>query len=455
VTTTERDHHEGHEGHAGPGPGWATPADAIQAEREDIVYVAAMHTGTEVEEPDFLATVDVDPDSPTYSQIIHRTPVPNVGDELHHYGWQTCSSAFDCCDLERRYLIVPGVRSTRVHVIDVATDPRAPSIHKVIEPEELKAKTGLSGPHTVHCMPGNNIVLSMLGDADGNDGGGFAVLDAESFEVKGKWEANGAPRWNYDFWYNPRHGYLVSSEWAAPNTFKDGFNLEDVAAGRYGHSIHVWDLAERKVVQDIDLGETGMIPLEVRWRHDPDAGSGYVGAALSSTMWHVERAGDGTFSANKVIEVGTRDLEGFPVPVPGLITDLVISMDDKYLYFSNWLHGDLRQYDISDPAHPVLKSSVPLGGLFDPAHHPNGTKLEGGPQMLQLSMDGKRLYVTNSLFSTWDDQFYGKGMKSWLVKLDAGDDGLRIDPDFYVDFGQAKAHEVHLPGGDPTTEIFG
>ena len=91
-----------------------------------------------------------------------------------------------------------------------------------------------------------------------------------------------------------------------------------------------------------------------------------------------------------MIEVPTRDLEGFPVPVPGLITDLVLSMDDRYLYFSNWLHGDLRQYDVSDPANPVLKSSVQLGGLFEPAFDPNGTQLAGGPQMLQLSMDGTR-----------------------------------------------------------------
>ena len=275
---------------------------------------------------------------------------------------------------------MPGVRSSRVHVVDVATDPRAPRIHKVIEPEELKAKTGLSAPHTVHCMPGNNVVMSMLGDADGNDGAGFAVLDAETFEVKGRWEADGAPRWNYDFWYNPRNGYLVSSEWAAPNTFQDGFDLEDVAGGRYGHSIHIWDLDKRQVVQDIDLGSEGMIPLEIRWLHRPDADEGFVGAALSSTMWLVRRGPDGRFGATKVIESPTRDLEGFPVPVPGLITDLVVSMDDRYLYFSHWLHGDLRQYDISDPANPVLKSSVQLGGLFEPATHPNGTRLTGGPR---------------------------------------------------------------------------
>jgi selenium-binding protein 1 len=440
--------------HEHRGPGYATPAEAMAAPEEDLVYVAALHTGTGVDEPDFLATVDVAPGSPTHGQTIHRTPMPNTGDELHHYGWQVCSSACHSSDLERRNLLVPGFRSSRVHIVDVATDPRAPRLTKVIEPEELIGRTGLSAPHTVHCMPGNNVVVSMLGDAEGGDGAGFAVLDAETFEVTGRWEANGAPSWNYDFWYQPRHGYLVSSEWAAPTTFQGGFDLDDVAAGRYGHSIHIWDLDKRQVVQDIDLGDTGLIPLEIRWLHDPEADEGYVGAALSSTMWHVRRGADGRFSADTVIEVEGRDLEGFPVPVPGLITDLVVSMDDRYLYFSNWLHGDLRQYDIADPANPVLVGSVHLGGLFDPARHPNGARLGGGPQMLQLSMDGTRLYVTNSLYSTWDKQFYGDGMNSWLLRLRAGDEGLAIDPDFHVDFGRAKAHEIHLPGGDVTTEIF-
>ena len=35
-----------------------------------------------------------------------------------------------------------------------------------------------------------------------------------------------------------------------------------------------------------------------------------------------------------------------------------------------------------------------------------GKRVHGGPQMLQLSLDGKRLYVTTSLYSAWDEQFY-------------------------------------------------
>lgn len=45
-------------------------------------------------------------------------------------------------------------------------------------------------------------------------------------------------------------------------------------------------------------------------------------------------------------------------PTPGLITDILLSLDDRFLYFSNWLHGDLRQYDISDPQRPRLTGQV-------------------------------------------------------------------------------------------------
>ena len=106
-----------------------------------------------------------------------------------------------------------------------------------------------------------------------------------------------------------------------------------------------------------------------------------------------------------MIAVESVELEGWPFPVPSLITDLLLSMDDRFLYFSNWLHGDLRQYDVSDPANPKLTGRLWLGGLLGKPSDA-GRELNGGPQMLQLSFDGRRLYVTNSLCSTWDNQFY-------------------------------------------------
>jgi selenium-binding protein 1 len=174
-------------------------------------------------------------------------------------------------------------------------------------------------------------------------------------------------------------------------------------------------------------------------------------------MWHFHRD-NGSFKADQVIAVESVPLEGWPFPVPGLITDLLLSMDDRFLYLANWLHGDVRQYDVSDPADPKLTGQVWVGGVIG---KPTDAQrdLSGGPNMLQLSFDGRRLYVTNSLYSTWDNQFYPE-LRSWLLRIDCDPNGgMEIDHDFFVDFhdrpgGPARTHEVRLPGGDCTTEIF-
>jgi selenium-binding protein 1 len=430
---------------------YASPQDAAKAPPEEFLYLACLHEGTGVDAPDFLAVVDAESGA-----IVHETPMPNVGDELHHYGWNRCSSA--CHGPDRSHLIVPGFRSSRIHVVNVADDPRRPRIDKVIEPEELVRETGYTRPHTVHCMPGDNVVVSMLGDAEGNGSGGFAVLDAKTFELKGRWENGGdRPPMNYDFWYQPRKNTLVSSEFGEPNAYEPGFDLEDVGRGRYGRRLHFWNLAERTLEQTIDLGDQGMVPLEIRWLHDPEAEEGFVAATLSSVIWRFYRS-NGSWAADPVIATDPVELEGWPIPVPSLMTDIVLSMDDQALYVSNWLHGDLHRYDVSDPANPRLTSRLWLGGLLGKPSDA-GREVNGGPQMIQLSLDGRRLYVTNSLYSTWDNQFYPE-LRSWLLKIDIGEDGaMEVDRDFFVDFhdrpgGAARAHEVRLQGGDCTTEIF-
>lgn len=447
--------------HACCGPGYASPEAAMGAEPEKLLYTIALYTGSDIQEPDYLATIDVDPASPSYSQVIHRLSMPHLGDELHHFGWNACSSCYSDESKSRRFLVIPGTRSSRIYIVD-AIDPQAPKLHKAIEPEEIRTKTNLTAPHTVHCLANGQVMISMLGDSEGNGPGGFLLLD-DNFDILGRWEQQAdSMKFNYDFWYQPRHNVMVSSEWGAPKTFYPGFNLEDVQAGNYGQQLHFWNWDSHEIVQTIDLGAEGLIPLEVRFHHNPDSVHGYVGAALSSNIWHWYKE-NGHWQVDKVVDVPSIDLEGFPIPVPSLITDLLISLDDRFLYFSNWLHGDLRQYDISDPAHPKLTGQVWVGGLLGKAAAAKGHSLQGGPQMLQLSLDGKRLYVTNSLFSTWDNQFYPDLAKtgSYLLQIDCNTEagGLSINPDFYVDFGSepsgpARAHEMRYPGGDCTSDIW-
>ncbi|HMP02968.1 MAG TPA: selenium-binding family protein [Gemmatales bacterium] len=448
---------------AGPaqGPGYATPAEAMRGPKEEILFVTCLYTGTRTAQPDYLATVDVNPTSPTYGQVLSRLPMPHAGDELHHFGWNICSSCHGDASRQRRFLIVPGLKSSRIHVID-ALDPRQLKMHKVIEPETIFTKTDLAAPHTVHCLADGTVMISMLGNAKGEGPGGFLLLD-EEYNVIGKWEKNAdGMRFNYDFWYQPRLNVMVSSEWGSPNTFWGGFKPGDVEAGKYGRHLHFWDWKERRIAQSVDLGANGLIPLEVRFHHRPDSSHGFVGAALSSNVFHWHRQGD-SWQVEQVISVPPVEIEGVPFPVPGLITDSLIAMDDRFYYFANWLQGDVRQYDITDPSRPKLTGQVKLGGLDGKGATVKGVKLQGGPQMLQLSLDGKRLYVTNSLLSVWDNQFYPgmDGAGSQLVQLDCDTDkgGLKINESFLVDFGKephgpSRAHEMRYPGGDCTSDIF-
>lgn len=439
---------------------YASPMEAMKAPREKVAFVTCTYNGTNRDSSDYLAVVDVDPSSSTYGQVLERVFMPTPGDELHHFGWNACSSCHGDPTKSRRYLIVPGLVSGRIHVIDVA-DPRVPKMHKVIEGAEIAQKVNLSTPHTVHCLADGKVMISMLGDAAGQGPGGFLLLD-ENFDIAGRWETGtDGMNFNYDFWYQPRHNVMISSEWAAPNTVAPGFDLEDVKAGKYGHHIHFWDWTAGKIAQSIDLGETGLIPLEVRFHHDPDSTHGFVGAALSSTMWHWHHS-DGRWQADKVIEVTPVEVEGWPIPVPGLITDLVLSLDDRWLYFSNWLHGDIRQYDVSDPANPRLAGRLWCGGVI--GKKPSiEREFVGGPQMLQLSLDGKRLYLTSSLYSSWDNQFYPemRDAGSFMLQIDCDTEngGMTINEDFYVDFGKepkgpVRAHEIRFPDGDCTSDIW-
>jgi methanethiol oxidase len=102
----------------------------------------------------------------------------------------------------------------------------------------------------------------------------------------------------------------------------------------------------------------------LRFLHNPKSTHGFVGAALSSSIWHWFKNDNNEWVVEKVIQTDPVNLESWPMPVPSLITDVIISMDDKFIYFANWFHGDIRQYDISDPSHPKLRGQVWLGNNF-------------------------------------------------------------------------------------------
>lgn len=452
---------------------YPSPKIAMEAPAETLAFTLILSPN--FSQPDGLAVVDVDPNSGTYGQILHKVMMPNTGDEFHHFGWNACSSALSPLSghafLERRYLIIPGIRSSRIYVIDVK-EPLKAKIHKIIEPEEVFAKTGYSRPHTIHCGP-EGIYVSTLGGGgeDGTDGPpGIFIMDCETFDIIGRYEIErGVQSKHYDFWWNLPRDYMVSSEWALPPQFENGIVPEDLLSNKYGHKIHFWDLRGRTNIQTIDLGENHQMALEIRPAHDPVKQHGFVGVVVDTTnlegaIFTWWRNPDGTFEAKKTITIPPQPADADDLPpllagfgaVPALVTDIDLSLDDKYLYVSCWGQGEMHQYDVSDPMNPTLAGKVEIGGIVKKTKHPNGKDFGYGPQMVEISRDGKRVYWTNSLYSTWDDQFYPGDRGGAMVMAKVGEGGgLELDPDFWVEFPEGyRSHQIRLEGGDCSTDSF-
>lgn len=459
------------------GPGYSTPLDAMKGPKEKLIYVTCVHPNNKA---DYLATIDVDPHSPTYSQVIHRLETTYIGDELHHSGWNACSSCYENPNKKRSHLVLPCLNSDRIYIVDVISNPLKPNIHKIIEPKVLH-KVDASAPHTSHCLKNSEIMISCMGNANATAKGTFIILDNE-FNMKGTWQDQGnSINFGYDFWYQPRHNVMISSSWGSPSAFRNGFNFEDVKNGLYGQTLTVWNLEKHEPIQTLDLGSEGLMPLEIRFLHNPNASEGFVGCALSSTVFRFYQKEEKEWNFEKVIAVSNKKVKGWLLPeMPGLITDILISLDDRFLYISCWLHGDIRQYDITNTKLPKLIGQIFLGGSIirngpvtviedmELKEQPEmiyikNKPIYGGPQMLQLSLDGKRLYVTTSLYSVWDRQFYPemieKGAKMLQVNVDDILGGLSINYNFLIDFGEepngpALAHEMRYPGGDCTSDIW-
>ena len=258
---------------------------------------------------------------------------------------------------------------------------------------------------------------------------------------------------------------MVTSEWGLPPQFENGIVPEDLLSNKYGHRIHFWDLRARRNVQTIDLGANHQMALEVRPAHDPVREYGFLGVVVDTTnlegsIWTWWREGD-KFRIEKTAtipaEPAPKDqlpplLQGFGA-VPPLVTDIDLSMDDRFLYVACWGTGEMRQYDVTDPRKPKLAGSVHIGGIARRTAHPSGKPYAGGPQMVEISRDGRRVYWTNSLYSTWDNQFYPEGIPGAEVMAIANPNGgLELAKNYWVTFPDGyRAHQIRLEGGDCST----
>lgn len=389
---------------------------------EQLAYVGL--AAEDARQRDSIGVVDTTPSSAAFGRVVGRLELPDGPNRLLRFGWNACGPRG--CRLvarpsdERRYLLVPGTPSSRIHVIDTQPDPKAPRLVSLIDDPDEMRRAG-------HCTP---------------------------------------QHFGHDIAWHLGHGAMITSESASPDMLDRGVSSRLLVDGEHGRWLHVWDARTCTRKQAIDLGGDQRMVLRLQPAHNPTRAYGFAGvmfslADLSASvfLWYLGRdagGGPGEWKAQRVITLHARPADPSRLPsllrelrvVPPLITDISLSPDDQSLYVSCWGTGELRRYDVADPFNPVLAGVVRLGGIVRRTAHPGSPDVprNGGPQMIDMSHDGRRVYVTNALHTDWDRQFYPDGIRGWMAKVDTRANGrLQLDPSFFIEFEDGvRPHQIRL-----------
>jgi selenium-binding protein 1 len=364
-------------------------------------YLYVYSVDADAKDNDFLAVIDVNLASPTYGRVLTTVDIGSAGNEPHHMGFTD----------DRTKIWAGTLLSKRLFILDVASDPAQPRIVKTID--DITAVTGLHGPHTYYALPGR-MLITFLSSADGNPPGGMAEFTNDGQLIRVFKNPANAP-YAYDVAVKPELNRMITSSFTVLRNYAKPLAQWDMKDG--GNALLVWDFKERKVLQTL---VTDPVPLEVRWSLKPGRAYGWTNSALGDSIWFFSQGKDGRFSAKKAADLGKGCLPA----------DLRQSPDDRYLYVSCFMKSEIQAWDVSVPDRPRLHDSVVPGV---------------SPNMMHVTSDGKRMYVSNSLLSTMD---YSGNF--WVRLAHIGPDGrLKMDPFFDVDFtkfpsGPARAHDMLL-----------
>jgi selenium-binding protein 1 len=385
--------------------------------KEKFIYVVA--TDGSGDNPDFLAPIGTDPDEKDkYGRIFARLDMPNVDDELHHFGYS----------LDQDRLIIPGLFSNRIHVVDLTPNPKKPQLAAVYE--DLIADSGYIVPHTVIAMPDNRVMVTMIGAYSETTGpGGVVLLDDRSGEFAGYFGPGpehtiyAQPKYMYDFGVNEDDNVAVSTTFGWPADVGAGINPLG-----FGDEITFWDFAGQTPMQPPASLGAFCGALEVRWLEGRNMGMTNCPGTDTVWLWEDEDQ-DGSYAFHPILSAE----DGLNGPV-----DMVLAGNDAVLYLTNWFASTLQAFDIRDPYAPVLIDQVAVP-------HAN---------MLRVSVDGKRIYVSNELVTTWDNDINFGGPRNdhygiWLFHRQ--DDGTLVsetaDGSAWVDFTDVQMKNSRGPAG--------
>ncbi|MCZ7625481.1 MAG: selenium-binding protein [Candidatus Methylomirabilota bacterium] len=367
--------------------------------QEDYVYVWTLGIEGVGDGNDSLVTVDVNPKSKRYGQIIHRAPVPGRH-EAHHAGFTD----------DRRHLWAGGLDDSYIFIFDVASDPAKPKLIKTIK-SFVKDTGGLVGPHTFYALPGRMLITALSNTTDGSGRTGLAEYTNDGRFIRTIWMPKEAP-YGYDVRVNINLNRMLTSAFTGKKNFMRplGELVKDTEAMKaFGDTVVVWDFHARKPLQVLQVPGA---PLELRWALQPNHYYAFTATALAHQLVLIHQQDDRTWAARSVTDLG----DTLPV-------DISIAPDDSKLYVASFMDGMLRVYDIANPFEPKLVEQVKVGEMAN---------------MVSESWDGTRLYVTNSLLSKWD-----KPGDYWM-KAYAWENG-KLTHKFTTDFNSVgRAHLMNF-----------
>jgi selenium-binding protein 1 len=381
-------------------PGAAEPETCISPyikglrQPEKILYVWTLPANTEG--ADFLSVIDANLASPTYGQLLRKVEVGSVGNEAHHMGYTD----------DRTKIWAASLNTNRFFIFDVATDPTNPRLIRTVD--NVAQLTGLTGPHTPYAIPGR-MLISMASGPDGTGAGGIAEFTNDGEYIA----SHRTPNHPYETVIKPEFNRMITSSWVSQKTFMSAPNTWDPKD--FSNTLEVWDLKERRIIQEL---KGDPIPLAARWMLAPNATYGYDISNAGNSLWMFRMEPNGPFTYRKAADLPKGCAPG----------DLRQSSDDHYLYVSCFLSGELEAWDVSDPDHPRLHDTIQ--GIVQ-------------ANMMHLTWDNHRLYVTNSAISSVD---YSPRYMLRLIYI--GPDGrMKLDPLFAIDFskapnGPARPHDM-------------
>ena len=410
---------------------------------EEFIYVLATNTGNGSNEPDYLAVIDTNPESDQYNSVIHKVEMHYVNDEIHRISpYYNMSSGVQKSD-SLTNLLVTALASSRIYFLETKNDFSKPEIAAVIEPDKLIKETRYSVPVKALQVDEDTIIISMLGSENRDASGGFAVIDAKTLDVLGRWESDKPINsFNYDFSLNQGSTELITGDFCSPDLLNGPLRIQDLIDQKYGSKLHVWDFATRQFLETVDLGNDGFLPLNVKWLHNSE-NHALITSALSGNIWHLYNK-NYQWQADKI--AGQFD-SLIPSEVTysslSMATSQVISSDDQFLYVAEWLKGRIRQYAISDIDNTQLIADLKIT-------NPNPkSKKQGflsGPSLIQLSNDGRRLYASSSFVNSWDKQFCAN-QGTWIarVNIESESELFEVDYSLNLDFSPARTRDIFIP----------